>query len=309
MDRIVKLENVSKSYGAVTALDGVDLDVRPGITGLLGPNGAGKTTLINVMLGLAEVSRGSGQVLGHDMLNERRAIRKEVGYMPETDCYIPDLTGVEMIQYAAELSGLPSVEAKRRGHEILDFCGVDEERHREVQEYSKGMRQKLKFAQSVVHDPSFLILDEPTAGLDPEERRDMLGRIASMARKTDMSILLSTHILPDVRQVCQHVVILVNGEVRIQDSIASLTEPVSSAYRVRLMGEATPFLDRLDGTPIRYEEGEDGEYRIFLEGERKQRIWAIADEVGAMVKSLEPARNSLENVFLQAMEEQSDAGE
>jgi len=167
---VVQLNEIVKAYGRFCALQKVSMTVGSGITGLLGPNGAGKTTLIKVLLGLVRISSGSGRVLGYDLTRQARAIRQNVGFMPEDDCYIAGLSGVEMVQFAARLSGFAPLESLRRAHEILDFCGVEQERYREVDTFSTGMRQKIKFAQAIVHDPPLLILDEPTAGLDPDER-------------------------------------------------------------------------------------------------------------------------------------------
>src|SRR5688500_13060558 len=154
--------------------------------------------------------------------------------MAEDDCETPGLTGVEMVQFAARLSGIPKIEALRRSHEILDFCGAEQERYREVDGYSTGMRQKLKFAQAIVHDPDLLILDEPTAGLDPEEREQMLGRIQVLSERSGKAVLVSTHILPDVREVCDNAVILVKGRVRLVQSLDILKKPSAPVYHVRL---------------------------------------------------------------------------
>ena len=158
--------------------------------------------------------------------------------MPEDDCYLPGLSGVEMLQFAARLSGIPAVEALRRSHEILDFCGVEQERYRDVDTYSTGMRQKLKFAQAIVHDPPLLILDEPTAGLDPEEREAMLARIRLLAARAGKTVLLSTHILPDVQVTCQDVVILACGRVRVAERLDVLNRPRSPMYRVEVVGDS-----------------------------------------------------------------------
>ena len=160
--------------------------------------------------------------------------------MPEDDCYLPGLIGVEMVRFAARLSGLPSVEALRRAHEILDFCGIEQERYRPVETYSAGMRQKLKFAQSIVHDPPLLILDEPTSALDPEEREAMLQRIRILAAKHGKSVLVSTHILPDVQAICDTVIILAKGRVRLVEKLSVLSRPVSPAFHVRVLGPSSP---------------------------------------------------------------------
>lgn len=243
MDSLISLQQIVKDYRSMRALNGVDLEIKPGVTGLLGPNGAGKSTLIKVLLGLVKVTGGTGMVLGHPLGVGGRKIRSKVGYVPEDDCYIPGMSGVEVVQFSACLAGLPYVEALRRAHEILDFCGMKQERYRTIENYSTGMRQKVKFAAAIVHDPEFLILDEPTSGLDPEEREALLNRIRYLATELERpkSVLISTHILPDVQTVCDHVVILSRGEIRRSQSLASLSEPTEPTVTVKVLGETDHF--------------------------------------------------------------------
>ena len=173
MSNLITLNNIVKDYASMRALDGIDLEISTGVTGLLGPNGAGKSTLIKLLMGLVKLTSGTGTVFGQRLGIDGRLIRDNVGYMPEDDCYIPGMSGVEVVQFSACLAGLPGTEALRRAHEILDFCGMKQERYREIDTFSTGMRQKVKFAAAIVHDPGFLILDEPTSGLDPEETRSI----------------------------------------------------------------------------------------------------------------------------------------
>ena len=222
--------------------------------------------------------------------------------MPEDDCYIAGLAGVEMVQFAARLSGQPTIEALRRAHEILDFCGMEQERYRTVDTYSTGMRQKLKFAQAIVHDPSFLILDEPTAGLDPEERTAMLHRIQILAGRHDKTVLLSTHILPDVQAICDTVVIMAQGEVRVVDSLEVLNRPTSPAIHVQTATDATPLIDRIrrEGGTVTVDD--HGTLQITAGGEETaERTWRWARETGVGIRSLVPSRNSLEQIFLEAV--------
>lgn len=301
-DHVVELHHIFKDYGRVCALRDVTMAIGHGVTGLLGPNGAGKTTLIKVLLGLVRITAGRGSVLGYDLLRNAQSIRKNVGFMPEDDCYISGLTGVEMVQFAARLSGYPSTESLRRSHEMLDFCGVEQERYREVDTYSTGMRQKVKFAQAIVHDPPLLILDEPTAGLDPDERVAMLHRIQTLARRAGKTVLLSTHILPDVRAICDTVVILTRGEVRVVDSLEKLSQPASPAVHVRTSGDATPLIRRVEAEGGTVTAGEDGSLRVVAGGvEAAAYVWRWAAETGVGIRSLVPSRNSLEQIFLDAV--------
>ncbi len=300
MDKLVALEKITKDYGRLRALDDVSLSIGPGVTGLLGPNGAGKTTLIKVLLGLVRITRGSGTVLGHKLGRESRSICTRVGYMPEDDCYVAGLSGVEMVRFAARLSGLPSVEALRRAHEILDFCGIEQERYRDVDTYSSRMRQKLKFAQAIVHDPPFLILDEPTSGLDPEEREAMLGRIRVLSGKAGKAVLISTHILPDVQSICDTVIILAKGRVRIVERLEVLRRPASPAFHVRVLGPAERLAERIRREGIEVHWDRNGTLTLAeADEELAQRVWDWARQVGVGIREFTPSRNSLEQIFLE----------
>ncbi len=299
---VVQVCDIVKRYGKVRALNGVTMTIGSGVTGLLGPNGAGKTTLIKVLLGLVRVSSGHGTVLGFDLAKQARMIRQQVGFMPEDDCYIAGLSGIEMVQFAARLSGLPRVEALRRSHEMLDFCGMEQERYRAVDTYSTGMRQKVKFAQAIVHDPPFLILDEPTAGLDPDERVSMLHRIGLLAHRFGKAVLLSTHILPDVRAICDTVAIVAQGEVRVIDSLEALSRPSSPAMHVRTAGSPAPLMRRIERAGGVVAVDEDGQLRVTVTASHTaELIWQWARETGVGIRSLGPSRNSLEQIFLDAV--------
>jgi ABC-2 type transport system ATP-binding protein len=268
----------------------------------LGPNGAGKSTLIKVLLGLVRCTSGRGRLLQYPLGTGWAKIRARVGYMPEDDCYIPGLTGVEMVAYLARLSGLPSVEALRRAHEILDYAGIEQERYRLVETYSTGMRQKLKFAQAVVHDPPVLILDEPTAGLDPRERQIMLRRIVSLAHEHGKMVLVSTHILPDVQATCDRVVIMSRGQVRVSERLEVLRRPSSPSCYVKLLGDERAFIRRAEAAGVRVEREPDGGLVLLgIEPARQQQLWRWAAEVGAGIRVLRQAQNSLEKIFVEAV--------
>ena len=308
METLVALENVTKDYGPVRALEGVSLSMGHGITGLLGPNGAGKTTLIKLLLGLVRITAGSGEVLGYPLRGDARPICARVGYMPEDDCYLAGLSGVEMVQLAARLSGLPSIEALRRAHETLDFSGMEQERYRAVETYSHGMRQQLRFAQAIVHDPQLLILDEPTVGLDPEQREDMLQRIRVLVSRAGKAVLLSTHILPDVQSICDTVIILAKGRVRVVERLEVLRRPASPAYHLRVVEQPDLIAERARREGVEVQTDSDGTLTLVGAGEDlPQRIWDWAREVGAKIRMLTPARNSLEQIFLEAVREEHHA--
>ena len=303
MTALIDLVEITKDYGRFRALDRVTLRIESGITGLLGPNGAGKTTLIKVLLGLVKTTSGHGRLLDFELGRQYREIRAHVGYMPEDDCYLHGMTGIECVQFVAQLSQMPALEALRRAHEILDFCGLAQERYRTVETYSTGMRQKLRFAQAIVHDPPVLILDEPTSGLDPEERQVMLNRIRLLARDQGKAVLLCTHILPDVQSISDSVVILARGRVQVSQSLAELSRPATPSVEVRLLGSTDRFVETMRSRGI-----DVGEIRpngtLVLQGTTGElcgQVWNVATECGVGVRSLAPSRNSLEEIFLNAV--------
>ena len=305
---IVRLDGVTKVFGAVRVLDNISLVITPGVTGLLGPNGAGKSTLIKILLGLLRATSGSGTVLGFQLGSESRAIRARVGFMPEDDCYLPALSGVECVQFSAQLCDFPEIEALRRAHEILDFCGAGQEHYRHVETYSTGMRQKLKFAQALVHDPPLLILDEPTSGLDPEERDAMLSRIRVLARKHDKSVVICTHILPDVQAVSDAVAILVEGQVRVSDRLEDLSRPESPSIHVRTIGSPNSLQDVLRQQGVESHVTDRGELSVSGDDSSVASIvWNAARESETLIQSIKPARNSMEAIFLDAVQGQHRA--
>ena len=304
MTALIELNELTKDYGGFRALHDVTLCVNEGITGLLGPNGAGKSTLIKVLLGLVRVTSGTGHVLGIPLGQRAAEVRSQIGYMPEDDCYMHGLSGIESMQVAAQLSRMPSTEALRRSHEILDFCGMGQERYRNVETYSTGMRQKLRFAMAIVHDPRLLILDEPTSGLDPQERDAMLNRIRILQRQFAKSIILCTHILPDVQMVCDSVTILAAGRVRLSDNLEKLCSVRDPSVALHITGDAQLFVNQLSDQQIRSEIVSSRVIRVFGEAEQLQAVlWRSAADSGVMIRGIQPSRNSLEQIFLEAVRE------
>ncbi len=302
MSAVIDLVEITKDYGPFRALDCVSLQIQSGITGLLGPNGAGKSTLIKVLLGLVKMTGGRGRLLDFELGRQAREIRANVGYMPEDDCFLHGMTGIESVQFVAQLSKFPAVEALRRAHEILDFCGLAQERYRTVETYSTGMRQKLRFAQAIVHDPPVLILDEPTSGLDPEERQVMLNRIRLLARDHGKAVLLCTHILPDVQSISDWVVILAKGRVQVSQRLSELSRPATPSLQIRLLGPDADFIERIQRQGIEIASQTNG--TIVLQGvpdHLTETVWRTANECGIGIRSLTPSRNSLEEIFLNAV--------
>lgn len=309
MQPLISLKSLVKNYRHHRALDGVDLDVMPGITGLLGPNGAGKSSLIKAILGLVRITSGTGTVLGHRLTADGKKIRNDIGYMPEDDCYIPGMSGVEVVHFAASLSGLPKVEGMRRSHEILDFCDMKQERYRAIETYSTGMRQKVKFAAAIVHDPKFLILDEPTSGLDPEEREALLQRIRVLCVDGGKSAVLSTHIIPDVQSVCDQVVILSNGQVKLNKPLVELNAIQVSSVEISVDRTQEDFVKRLEARSLEVSPLENG--NIEVTGKTLEtltnELWQAAEATSTMILSLKPAMNSLESIFMETVAEANAA--
>src|SRR3954470_16239151 len=242
---LFRFEDVTKTYGAVTALSGLTLSVPEGAVGLLGPNGSGKTTMIRSLLGLIPVDKGTGEILGMDFQKRQLDIRRAVGFVPEDECLFPRTVGVEFVGYAGELVGMSSKDALQRAHETLDYVGLGEARYRKVESYSTGMKQRLKLASAIVHDPKLLIMDEPTNGMDPEGRDDIIELARDLSHNKGMSLIFSSHLLPDVEAVCDHVVVLGAGKLLTQGSIQQLKQVHNRRFEVRLKGEPTEFANRL----------------------------------------------------------------
>src|SRR6056300_514200 len=219
---VIQTEGLTKKFGSQSALDKVTVKVPPGPIGLLGPNGAGKSTFMKCLLQLMPTSSGKAFLLGKEVGKVGREIRTRVGYTPEQDCHIPGMLGCEYVAYCAQLTGLPYQAARQRSHEMLDFVGMGQERYRKIDTYSTGMRQRLKLAQAIVHDPEIVFLDEPTNGLDPKGREQILELIQSLWTEHGISVVLSSHLLHDVQRICDQIIIVALGKVLVHDTIANL---------------------------------------------------------------------------------------
>ncbi|MFM7206044.1 MAG: ABC transporter ATP-binding protein [Planctomycetaceae bacterium] len=298
----VRLDRVVKRYGRRTVLDRVTCEVRPGITGLVGPNGAGKSTLVRAILGLVRLASGGVRVYGRDPAVEPQVVRQFVGVVPEDECAVPGLAAVEMVRYAARLSGLPGTEALRRAHEVLDWCDAGQERYRPVETLSIGIRQKVAFAAAIVHDPRVVILDEPTNGLDPLERRAMLGRLTALARDHGKTVLVSTHVLPDVEAVCERVIVLAAGQVRLEGDMRALTRPAEPLLRLEVLGNGDACAAGLAAAGIRASRVDAATFHIATDDVASvDRIWQAARRAGVVVRTLAPVQQRFEDVFLRAL--------
>ena len=222
---VIRTDALTKRYpGEVTALAGLTVDIHPGITGLVGANGAGKSTLIKILLGLLPPTSGRAVVLGHNVAASGERIRTLTGYMPEHDCLPPDVTGTELVTHLGRMSGLPATAAKERAADSLRHVGMYEERYRQTGTYSTGMKQRVKLAQALVGDPRLLLLDEPTIGLDPAGRRSMLDLISRIGAEFGISIVVSSHLLGEIEQICDHLVVIDGGRLLRSDAMTSFTQ-------------------------------------------------------------------------------------
>jgi len=305
MADIFSCTSLTKRYGRVTALKNVTLSVEAGVVGLLGPNGAGKSTLISVLLGQTPAGSGEASVLGLSVRRQQREIRRRVGFMPENDCLIPGLSGVGYVYYTGRLSGMSHGDAMQRTHEVLDYVDLDEARYRPAEQFSAGMKQRLKLAQAIVHDPDVLFLDEPTNGMDPQGRQNMLHLIADLGR-AGISVLLSSHLLPDVERVCRNVVIMGGGEVLTTGDIEAMKEPHPTLYTVEYLGNGKAFIGRLRERKITVlEESSNATAAIELPAaEHQHLVLQAAREANIKIHGLHPKRSSLEEMFMAAIRKQ-----
>jgi ABC-2 type transport system ATP-binding protein len=299
---LFQFADVTKTYGSIRALDNLSLRVPTGAIGLLGPNGSGKTTLIRTLLGLIPVDRGSGEVLDMDIRHRQLDIRRHVGFAPEDECLFPHVVGVEFVAYAGELVGMSGADALQRAHEVLDYVGLGEARYRKVESYSTGMKQRLKLGSAIVHDPQILILDEPTNGMDPAGRLEVLDLAHDLAHNKGMNLLFSSHLLPDVEAVCDYVVVLGSGKLLAQGEIQELKQLHERTFDVRLKGRMDSFAQRLSALGCT-SEFRDDLLRVRIPAEKSQQLlWEVAASENEQIRYLRPQRSTLEEVFLNAVE-------
>jgi ABC-2 type transport system ATP-binding protein len=299
---IAEISDLHFSYGKIKALDGISLSLAEGAIGLLGPNGAGKSTLLRILLGFLAPHRGRGRVLGFDIRLEQPRIRRYVGYMPEDDCLIPGMDAVTFTAHFGELSGMPRQEAMKRAHDVLFYVGLGESRYRLLETYSAGMKQRLKLAQAIVHDPKLLFLDEPTSNLDPQGRKEILQLIEDISSRKDIQVLISSHILSDIESVCSEVVILNKGQLAAQGKLSELRELNYRLYEIRVKGEDERFVPRLRESGCRVEETEDKLLRVRVPVELDVReIFRIASEEKCQVRHFVRSQTSLEDLFARAV--------
>jgi len=302
---VVRLSNVTVSYGKNQALRDVSAGFPTGAVGLLGPNGAGKSTMIKSLLGFVKPDTGRMTVLGHDVTEAPLDIRARIGYMPENDAHIPGMNAVTFVGYCGELAGLGAVDAMQRAHEVLYYVGLGEARYRNVETYSTGMKQRIKLAQALVHDPDLLFLDEPTNGMDPKGRDEMLELIRDLGHNKGMNLILSSHLLPDVEFTCDRVVVMDKGRVVAEGPIAELKGPGGRVYEVRAKADADRLIAALKALGMDCHATDEDVMRVFVpEGLSVQAVFRAAAREGIQMRHVRPSVPTLEDVFARAVGEE-----
>ena len=295
---VIRTDALTKRYpGNVTALAGLTIDIQPGITGLVGANGAGKSTLIKILLGLLPPTSGRAVVLSHDVAASGERIRTLTGYMPEHDCLPPDVTGTEFVTHLGRMSGLPATAAKERAADSLRHVGMYEERYRQVGTYSTGMKQRIKLAQALVGDPRLLLLDEPTIGLDPAGRRSMLDLISRIGAEFGISIVVSSHLLGEIEQICDQLVVIDGGRLLRSDTMTSFTR-VSQVLMVEVDEGVEALVAELGARGLQPRRSGRRGLLVRIDGEQTHDIVrdAIAD-LGLPLNRLEQQRRHVEELF------------
>jgi ABC-2 type transport system ATP-binding protein len=305
---LIATRGLTKTFPQVTALDALTIDVDAGVTGLVGANGAGKSTLIKILLGLLPATTGSASVLGLDVARQGTQIRTQVGYMPEHDCLPPDVSATELVVHLARISGLPPDAARERSADVLRHVGLAEERYRPIGGYSTGMRQRVKLAQAIVHDPELILLDEPTNGLDPLGRDDMLALVRRIGTEFGIAVLVTSHMLGELERTSDNIVVIDAGRLLRASSTAEFTQ-ATGVLTVEVQdptGGANP-RDRLGRAladkNLRVTPGGGGLLRIEIVDESTYDIVRdLVAELGLGLVRLEQARHRIEDIFTAGMD-------
>ena len=301
------LNNVRKRYGAFEALKGLTVTVHEGAIGLLGPNGAGKSTLIKTLLGLLPFEEGSATVLGRRLPQGSAEVRRMIGYMPENDCYLPRMTAVQYCAFSGRLCGMRSSDAFQRAHEMLHYVGLGEARYRRLGEFSTGMKQRAKLAQALVHGPKLVFLDEPTNGLDPQGRDQMLDLIEDI-KATGVSVVLSTHILYDVERVCERALLLNQGAIIHYGSIAEMRDDRKNNYELQVRDRKAELARALKGLGATIDEDRGNQLVVTLpDGKGTADIFKAALAEDVQIRHLVPYHMTLETAFLNILDDNRGA--
>ena len=299
---VIELQGLSVRFGSREILNNLVCSLRGRAIGLLGPNGAGKSTLINTLLGFYKPYSGSARVLGHDIRTETRNVRSLVGYMPENDALISKMSAVSFVQMMAELSGLPPAAALERAHEALFCVGLAESRYRELGTYSLGMKQLAKLAQAIAHGPKLLILDEPTNGLDPSARQRMIRMIRDIRDSKQLQIVLCSHLLRDVEDTCEEVLILNRGRIAHYSNLEEERKANKRFLELETYGANGDFTEAIEKLGCECAVSANRLKMILADGVEVRDIYRIAAERDVRIRRLNFRRDTLEDIFLKAME-------
>ena len=303
VDPVIKLAGLSVRFGSREILKELSVTFAGRTIGLLGPNGAGKSTLIQTLIGFCPISRGAAKVFGHDVRREMTRIRSLVGYMPENDSFITNMNAVSFVRMMGELSGLPADAALERAHEVLFYVGLGEARYRQLGTYSLGMKQLAKLAQALVHGPRLLILDEPTNGLDPAARQRMLRLIREMKEAGEMHLLLCSHLLRDVEETCEEVLILKEGRVVHYSNLEEERRANKRFVEIETIGNDAGLAEELSRIGCDCAATGAGRFRMVLpEGFELREIYRVAAARDLQLRRLSHRRDTLEDIFLKAMQ-------
>ena len=310
---VIEVRGVTKKFKRFIALDNISLSIPRASVGLLGANGAGKTTLIRTLLGLSKPNAGSASVVGFDTQTQGTKVREHVGYMPEADALPMSTTAADFVGHMAEMSGLPARQARQRAADVLYQVGLGEERYRLIKGFSTGMRQRVKLAQSIVHDPDLVFLDEPTAGMDPQGREEMLELVERIYRNLGIAVVFSSHILEDIERVCDYVVILDGGKLVTSQPLTGL-ETVRGQVLVRIDGDTETFANELrrQGVVVRMGEGDMARDEMLIEEDDEQVYDLIRDlavHQQAALRSLRSRSRTLEDIYLGDVEAAREAND
>ena len=303
MSSVIEMDGLSVTFGARKILDGLKGAVKGKSIGLLGPNGAGKTTLIHTLLGFHKPSRGTARIFGRDIRSEMKKIRSEIGYMPENDSFIAGMSAVRYVRLMAELSGLPPAEAMERAHEALFYVGLGEARYRKLESYSQGMKQLAKLAQAVAHGPRLLFLDEPTNALDPPHRIRMLELIKEIRDSGKIHLILSSHLLRDVEECCEEVLILKEGKIATYCNLEEERRANRKFIEIETVGQRESFAEALDKLGCEFAlQGSTKIKTVLPEGVRIRDLFQAAADRSIQIRMLDYKKDSLQDIFLKAME-------
>jgi ABC-2 type transport system ATP-binding protein len=303
---VIDLDGLEVRLGTRTVLNGLTGELKGHAIGLLGPNGAGKSTLINTLLGFHRPSKGSARVFGLDTHRERAQIRGGIGYMPENDSFIGNMSGVRFVRYMAELAGLPPDDALERAHEALFYVGLGEVRYRKVATYSLGMKQLVKLAQALAHGPKLLILDEPTNGLDPIARQRMIQLIKEIRKEGSVRLLISSHLLRDIDETCDEALILKNGRIAALCNIEEERRSNRSFMELETVGATEKFSVSIRGLGCECACFPGGRIKLVIPDHIEARdLYVIASQQGVQIRRMNQRRDSLEDIFLRAMDNET----